>query len=108
MRAITRSQWRSRKRGVTWDTKTQVEHQARCCVLDAFYGFYCRGQERVALVEASDGEHLDQDLCCFKCEEGPDPAYVVEGNSTRSGHRGNVGVAAQLAVQYHAKVPYRP
>jgi len=38
---------------------------------------------------------LDQDLCCFTCEEGPDPADVVDSISTRSGHRGDVGVAAQ-------------
>jgi len=62
-------------------------------------------QERVAVFEASDDKRLDQDLCCFTCEEGPDPADVVESNSTRSGHRGDFGVAAQLVVQYHAKVP---
>jgi len=50
-------------------------------------------------------ERLDQDLCCFICDEGPDPVDVVESNSTRSGHRGNVGIAAQLVVQYHAKIP---
>jgi len=30
------------------------------------------------------------------CEEGPDPADVLETKSTRLGHRGNVGVAGQL------------
>jgi len=44
-------------------------------------------------------------MCCFTCEEGADPADVVENNSTRSGHRGKVGIAAQLVIQYHAKVP---
>jgi len=63
-------------------------------------------QERVAVVETSDDERLDQDLRCFTCEEGLDPADVVESNSTRSGHGGNVGVAGQLVIQYHAKVPY--
>ena len=53
-------------------------------------------QERVAVVEASDDERLDQHLCCFTCEEGPDPVDVVESNSTRSGHRGDVGVAGSL------------
>ena len=59
-------------------------------------GFF--SQEKVAVVEESDDECLDQDLCCFTCEEGPDPADVVETNSTRSGHRGDVGIAAQLHV----------
>jgi len=44
-------------------------------------------QKRVVVVEANEEEHLDQDLCCFTCEEGLDPADVVETNSTRSGHR---------------------
>jgi len=48
---------------------------------------------------------MSQVLCCFTCEEGPHPADVVESNSTRSGHRGDVGVAGQLVIQYHAKVP---
>jgi len=47
------------------------------------------GQERVAVVEAGDDERLDQDLCCFTHDEGPDPAYVVESDSTRLGHRGD-------------------
>jgi len=59
-------------------------------------------QERFAVVEASDDERLDQDLCLFTCE---DPADVGESNSTILGHRSDVDVAAQLVIQYHAKVP---
>jgi len=71
-------------------------------------GLDCGGwessQERVAGVEASDDERLGQDPCCFMWEEGPDPADVVESNSTRSGHRGDVGVAAQLVVQHQGRL----
>jgi len=37
---------------------------------------------------------------CAACEEGLDIADVVESNSTRSGHRDNVGIAGQLVIQY--------
>jgi len=38
-------------------------------------------QERVAVVEASDDEGLDQDLCRFMCEKGLNPANVIESKS---------------------------
>ena len=60
---------------------------------------------RVAVVEAVDDECLDQELCCFLREEGSDPADVVESKSAGSGHRGDVGYAAQLVIQYDAEVP---
>lgn len=67
-------------------------------MLNTRSGFDCVGgedsQKRVAVGEASD-EHLDQRLCCFR----PDPADVVKSNSTRSDHKGDVGVAAQLVIQ---------
>jgi len=76
----------------------------------AAFWMHCKGlieaeciQERVA-VELGDDQCLDQDLCCFMCEEGVDPADVVESNSTRLGHRGDVGDVAQLVVQHYAKV----
>jgi len=71
--------------GVTWENfgKLNTRHAAV---------FWRKGlivaagspARRVAVVEASDGMRLDQDLCCFTCEEWPDPADVVESNSTRS------------------------
>ncbi|KAK0141269.1 hypothetical protein N1851_021711 [Merluccius polli] len=64
-------------------------------------------QERVAVVEAGDEDRLDQELCCFPREEGPDPADVVESKSAGWGHRGDVGCAAQLIVQYHAEIGQR-
>ena len=63
-------------------------------------------QKRVAVVEAGDDTCLDQELCCFPQEEGPDPADVVESKSVGSGHCGDVGRAAHLIVQYHAEVPH--
>jgi len=36
-------------------------------------------------------------------EEGPDLSDVVESKSTRWGHRGDVGVAGQLVIQFHAR-----
>jgi len=30
---------------------------------------------------------------------------LVESNAKRLGHRGDVGIAGQLVIQYHAKVP---
>ena len=42
-------------------------------------------QERVAVVEAGDDEHLDQELRCYPLEEGPDPADVVESESVGDG-----------------------
>ena len=62
-------------------------------------------QERVAVVEAGDDECLDQELRCFPPEEGSDPADVVESKSAGSGHRCDVGCAAQLVIQYDTEVP---
>jgi len=104
---ITGSQWRLRKRGVTWEnfgklnTRRAAAFWMRCKGLIVEAGSPARRE----LQETSDDERLDQDLRCFTCEEGPDLAVVVESNSTRSSHRGNVGVAGQLVIQYHAKVP---
>ena len=42
-------------------------------------------QERVALAVAGDDQRLDKELSCFTCEEGPDPADVVESKSAGSG-----------------------
>ncbi|KAK0154371.1 putative uncharacterized transposon-derived protein F52C9.6 [Merluccius polli] len=55
-----------------------VEHKSCCHILDTLQRLDCRGrkssQEHVAVVEAGDDERLDQELCCFPREEGPDPA----------------------------------
>ena len=60
----------------------QVEHKSRCRVLDALQRLDRGGressQERVAVVEAGDDKCLDQELCCFPCEEGSDSVDVVE------------------------------
>ena len=52
----------------------EVEHEARCRVLDQRFNHRGResGQERVAVVKAGDDQSLDQELS----EEGPDPADV--------------------------------
>ena len=87
----------------------QVVHESRCRVLDALQRLDRRGressQERVAVVEVGDDECLDQELCCFPREEGLNPADVVESKSAGSGHRGGVGCAAHLVIQYDAEVP---
>ena len=74
----------------------QVEHDSCCRILDALQRFDRGGressQERVAVVEAGDDKCLDQELCCFPCEEGLDPVDV-ESKSAGSGHR------VMLAVQ---------
>ena len=44
---------------------------------------------RLSVVEAGDGECLDQELCCLPHEEGSDPAAVVEHKSAGSGHDGD-------------------
>jgi len=41
------------------------------------------------------------------CEEGPDPSEVVESNSTRSGHGGDVTIAAQHSSSAVEKNNYR-
>ena len=77
----------------------------------AVFWMRCKGeitessQERVALVEAGDDECLDQELRCFPREEGSDPVDVVKSKSAGSGHRGDVGCAGQLVIQYDAEVP---
>ena len=68
----------------------QVEHEACCGVLDTLqrfdYGDRKSSQERVGVVKAGEDEQLDQELCCFHREEGPDPAVVV-GESKSAGSR---------------------
>jgi len=92
---------------LTWENfgKLNTRHAAafwmRCKGLIAEAGSPAR---RFAVVKMSVDERLDQDLCCFTCEEGPDLADVVASNSTTLGHRGNVGIAGQLVIQYHVKV----
>ena len=51
-----------------------------------------------------DDQHLDKELSCSSCEEGPDPADVVEFKSAGSGHRSDVCSAALLIVQCHIKL----
>jgi len=67
MRAITGRQWRSRKRGVTWENFGKLNTSCAAAFWNALYGFDCGGressQERVAVVEVSHDELLDQDLC---------------------------------------------
>ena len=63
-------------------------------------------QERVAVVDP--GPFLSawtQELYSFPREEGSDLADVVESKSAGSGHRSDVGCAAQLVIQYDAAVP---
>jgi len=98
MFVINGSQWRSWKRGATWENLFKLNTRRA-----AVFWMRCKGliveagsPARRELQEASDDERLDQDLCCFTCEEGPDLVDVVESNS---GHRGNVAVAAQLVIQ---------
>ena len=67
----------------------QVENKSCYWVLDALQRLDRGGressQERVAVVEAGDDECLDQELCCFPCEEGSDQADVVESKTCRIG-----------------------
>ena len=73
----------------------QVEHESCCHVLDALQmldrGGRESSQEQVAVVEAGDDECLDQEL--------------RESKSAGLGHRCDGGCAAQLVIQYDAKVP---
>ena len=49
-----------------------------------------------------------QDLRCFPHEEGLNLADVVESKSAGSGHRGDVGCAAQLVIQYDSQLVKDP
>ena len=62
-------------------------------------------QERVAVDQAGDDRHLDQELRCILCEERPDPADVVEGKSAGLGHSGDVGGAGEFLADDHVLVP---
>ena len=68
-----------------------IEKKPCCSVLDTLLWFYHRGcessQERVAVVQAGDDQHLDQELFW------PDPSDVVECKSAWSGHSSDVGGA---------------
>ena len=51
-------------------------------------------------------ERLDQELCCFPREEGPDPADIVESKSAGLGHCSPaLQSVGQLIVKDHAVVP---
>ena len=88
----------------------ELWQEAYCSFLDTLqrfdYGERKSSQERFAVVKAGDDECLDQELCCFPHEEGPDPADVVESESAGSGHCSDVGSATQMIVQDHAEVPH--
>ena len=43
--------------------------------------------------------------CVASFEERPDPADVVEGKSTGSGHSSDVGGAGQSSIEDYAQVP---
>jgi len=78
MWVITGSQWRSRKRGGLHGRILGSWTPDGCVVR-----VWLRRQGVLPGESCNSwGERLDQDLCCFTCEEGPDPADVVESNST--------------------------
>ena len=72
MRAETGSQWRSQRRGVTYE---------------------------IWVVQTGDDQCLGQAFHCIFYEERLDPADVVEDKSTGSGHSCDVGGAGQSVIE---------